>query len=188
MKCVLSVHNGQLAVLKSLICVVGTLFITLLLSKQHIPWLSIIGGIASRENEKVLGVKTKIDLFCFQCSGLLTSSHVHTGCLWFVWASEKDTRHFWIPDILWILQPLLYEWDRLNSTPVAECIAGHIQPERFACVCFACEGFFAHVCSLRNAVLFFTPAICGAFSLEVFSQSPFLTVMKRTQYELFARL
>lgn len=81
MKCVLSVHNGQLAVLESLICVVGTLFITLLLSKQHILWLSIIGGIASRENEKVLGVKTKIDLFCFQCSGLLTSSHVHTGCL-----------------------------------------------------------------------------------------------------------
>lgn len=71
----------------------------------------------------------------------------------------KDARRVWIPDILWILQLLFYEWDCLKSAPVAECIAGHTQTE----FSLSSEDSpvlrmrgFAHVCSLRNAVLLFT--------------------------------
>lgn len=53
--------------------------------------------------------------------------HVHTKAAFDLSEQAKDARRFWIPDILWILQPLFYKWDRLNSTPTAECIAGHIQ-------------------------------------------------------------
>lgn len=98
----------------------------------------------------------------------------------------KDARHFWIPDILWILQPLFYNWECLNSTPMAECIAGHIQTECSLSskdVPALCMWGFAHVCSLRNVVLFFTRHLWIFF--EAFSQPIFLTVMKSLAWVVF---
>lgn len=106
----------------------------------------------------VLKLRWKIDPTKKGGSGLLTP-HVCTQAAFDLFGQVKDGRRFWIPDISWILQPLFYKWDRLNSTPMAECIAGHIQTE---CSFFGedlpvlCMWGLAHVCSLRNVVLFFT--------------------------------
>lgn len=102
--------------------------------------------------------------------------HVCTQAAFDLFGQVKDVRHFWIPDILWILQPLFYKWDRLNSTPIAQCIAGHIQTEcslssEDSPVCCACEGW--HMCVHSGMwFLFFTPpsvAFLWGISPESFS-------------------
>lgn len=110
---------------------------------------------------------------------LLTSTRKHAQAVFHLFGQVTDVRYFKIPDILWNLQPLFYKWVCLHSTPVAERIAGYIQT---ACSLFSegspvCMWGFAHVCSLRNVVLFFTRQLWLFF--EVFSQTPFLTVMKK---------
>lgn len=103
-----------------------------------------------------------------------------------LFGQAKDVRLRWIPDILWILQPLFYKWDCLNSTPIAECIAGHIQT---ACSLLLplCMWRFAHVCSLRNVVFCSLPAICGS-SFEVFFANSFSPCYGKNQRKLFSVL
>lgn len=115
---------------------------------------------------------------------LLTSTRKHAQAVFHLFGQVTDVRYFKIPDILWNLQPLFYKWVCLHSTPVAERIAGYIQT---ACSLFSegspvCMWGFAHVCSLRNVVLFFTRQLWLFF--EVFSQTPFLTVMKKKKKSL----
>lgn len=115
---------------------------------------------------------------------LLTFTRKHAQAVFHLFGQVTDVRYFKIPDILWNLQPLFYKWVCLHSTPVAERIAGYIQT---ACSLFSegspvCMWGFAHVCSLRNVVLFFTRQLWLFF--EVFSQTPFLTVMKKKKKSL----
>lgn len=118
--------------------------------------------------------------------------HMCTQAAFDLFGQVKDVRRFWIPDILWILQPLFYKWDCLNSTPTAECIAGHIQTECSLSsrdVPVLCMWGFAHVCSLRNAVLFFTRHLrlllwgifpeCFSYSYEEPNMSCFLDYGER---------
>lgn len=127
--------------------------------------------------------------FCLQClaqSGLLTSPHVHTGCLWFVWASEKmwDTFEFqtfrefcsrcFTSGIVWTPPPqlsALQDIFRLNvPSPVKMCLR------------CACEG--SHMCVHSGMRFCSLPAICGFF-FGVFSQSAFLTLMKNLIWVVF---
>lgn len=84
---------------------------------------------------------------------LLTSTRKHAQAVFHLFGQVTDVRHFKIPDILWNLQPLFYKWVCLQSTPVAERIAGYIQTacslfkRRFACVHVrVCTCVFAQEC------------------------------------------
>lgn len=137
----------------------------------------------------------KDGVFCLQClaqSGLLTSPHVHTGCLWFVWASEKmwDTFEFqtfrefcsrcFTSGIVWTPPPQLsasQDIFRLNvPSPVKMCLR------------CACEG--SHMCVHSGMrFLFFARHLrlflwgifpeCFSYSYEEPNVSCFLDYVKK---------
>lgn len=131
-------------------------------------------------------VKWKIDP-TKKANGLLTCTRVHTGCLWFVWASERsetllNSRHF-VNFAAVVLQVGLSEL----HPRIAECIAGHYSDRNVPssaniCLRCACEGL--HMCVHSGMWFCSLPAICG-FSLRYFSQTPFLTLMKKRNMSCF---
>lgn len=98
---------------------------------------------------------------------------------WVVWASERcetlNSRHF-VNFAAVVLQVGLFELH-------PHSLAGHIQTACSLCS-EDCMWGFAHVCSLGNVVLFFTRHLWLFF--EVFSQTPFLTVVKILIQDVFS--
>lgn len=145
-------------------------FIVLNITSHRISWWS--GGVVVVHDHVCLPPDQRLADPCSLKSWggrLLTISHVLTGCSFDLFGQAYDVRLRWIPDILWILQPLFYKGDRLSSTPMAECITGHTfrlhvsSPAQLFAFC-------AHVRSLRNALFFSVSHICSPFSLTCFSQ------------------
>lgn len=146
-------------------------FIVLNITSHRISWWS--GGVVVVHDHVCLPPDQRLADPCSLKSWggrLLTISHVLTGCSFDLFGQAYDVRLRWIPDILWILQPLFYKGDRLSSTPMAECITGHTfrlhvsSPAQLFAFC-------AHVRSLRNALFFSVSHICSPFSLTCFSQN-----------------
>lgn len=123
--------------------------------------------------------QTFLCLLSDKSSGLLTSTHVHTGCLWFVWASERcetllNSRHF-VNFGAVVLQVGLSELHPRSLSASQDIFRLNVPSPVKICLCCACEDL--HMCVHSGMWFCFLPAICG-FSMRYFPRVLFLLLWK----------